>query len=63
MRDPVDSIVARLSATNDATAALFNPFDLFALKINGKDQEPGRGVGLAELQKILDDIATGMTNA
>lgn len=50
------------SVTNDATQALFQPFDIFGRKINGVDQIPGRGVGQAGLDRILNNIATGMTN-
>lgn len=53
---------AHQSATNDATQALFQPFDISGEKTNGKDQVPGRGVGISGLQDILDNIATGMTN-
>lgn len=57
-----DSPVAHSAATNDATQALYQPFDISGMKLNGTDQVPGRGVGLSGLQGILDNIATGMTN-
>ena len=50
------------SVTNDATQALFQPFDIFGETVNGVDQVPGRGVGQAGLQRILNNVATGMTN-
>jgi len=50
------------SATNDASQALFQPFDIFGEKVNGIDRVPGRGVGISGLQKLLENIATGMTN-
>ena len=53
---------AENSATNDVSDALFQPFDIFGSKVNGMDQVPGRGVGISGLQRILDNIATGMTN-
>ena len=51
-----------LSVTNDAAQALYQPFDIRGEKVNGVDQVLGRGVGQAGLQRILDSIATGMTN-
>lgn len=51
-----------LSVTNDATQALFQPFDIFGEKVNGVDLTAGRGGGLPSLQLILNNIATGMTN-
>ena len=57
-----DSAAAHESASTEATQALFQPFDIFGEKVNGSDPVPGRGVGISGLQKILDNIATGMTN-
>ena len=56
------SAAASKSATNDATQALFQPFDITGETLNGTDAVPGRGVGMSGLQGILDNIATGMTN-
>ena len=51
-----------LSVTNDATQALYQPFNIVGEKVNGVDEIPGRGVGPAGLQAILENTATGMTN-
>ncbi len=34
-----------LSVANDATQALFQPFNIFGEKLGGVDPVPGRGVG------------------
>lgn len=68
LQGTVDSLYGSraLEVSNDATQALFNPFNFFRGNIDGVDPNPvpnpGRGLGQAGLQRILDNIATGMTN-
>ena len=57
-----NSPVAHEAATNDATQAIFQPFDIAGETLNGTDAVAGRGVGISGLQGILDNMATGMTN-
>ena len=57
----LDAVVPK-SATNDASQALFQPFDFNGETLNGADAVSGRGLGISGLQGILDNIATGMTN-
>lgn len=51
-----------LSLADDAIQALFQPFNIFGEKLDGVDPVPGRSIGQAGLQRILDNVATGMTN-
>ncbi|KAL9015983.1 MAG: hypothetical protein Q9185_006643 [Variospora sp. 1 TL-2023] len=53
---------ATLYVSSDATQALFQPFNIFGQKMDGKDVTPGQGGGMDALQKILDNIAVAMTN-
>ena len=48
--------------TNDAVQALYQPVSVIGVLIDGKDDVPGRGEGQVGLQRILDNLATGMTN-
>lgn len=50
------------SISNDATQALFQPFNIFGERVNGSDASPGRGEGQVGVDKILNNVATGMTN-
>ena len=52
----------QLFVSNDATHALFQPFNIFGAKVNGVDVTPNQGGGMDQLQKILDNIAVSMTN-
>ena len=49
-------------STNDAVQALYQPVSVLRRKVDGVDYDPGRGEGQVGLQRILDNIATGMTN-
>lgn len=54
--------ISTLYVSSDATQALFQPFNIFGRKDNGKDVTPNQGGGMDQLQKILDNIAVAMTN-
>ena len=57
-----NSDAAQLFTSSDATQALFQPFDIFGEIINGVNPVAGQGGGPSDLQKILDNVATSMTN-
>ena len=58
MNDPA----AQLSASSDAALALFTPFHIFGMTMDGQGSVPWRGGGQPEFDQIINNIATGMTN-
>ncbi|KAL8990039.1 MAG: hypothetical protein Q9177_001203 [Variospora cf. flavescens] len=54
--------IPTLYVSSDATQALFQPFNIFGQKADGKDVTSNQGGGMDQLQKILDNIAVAMTN-
>ena len=59
---PSNNGAAQLYVSSDATQALFQPFDISGERINGVNPVAGQGGGPSDLQKILDNVATSMTN-
>ena len=49
-----------MSVSNDAVQILYQPYNIVGEKVDDVDEVPPRGIDSAGLQRILNNIATGI---